>query len=95
MSPKQVDIVIPVLNEAHVLERFGADDEDVPVERADRHAEEHGADVVEVAELVYGKVGRKPLRWVLAEAGKIRILEPDSLREQLLESARKIIERNS
>jgi ATP phosphoribosyltransferase len=27
---------------------------------------ENGADVVEVAELVYGKVGRKPLRWVLA-----------------------------
>ena len=28
--------------------------------------EENGADVVEVAELVYGKVGRNPLRWVLA-----------------------------
>ena len=28
--------------------------------------QENGADVVEVAELVYGKVGRKPLRWVLA-----------------------------
>ena len=28
--------------------------------------EESGADVVEVEELVYGKVGRKPLRWVLA-----------------------------
>ena len=27
---------------------------------------ETGADVVEVAELVYGKVGRNPLRWVLA-----------------------------
>lgn len=27
---------------------------------------ENGADVVEIAELVYGKVGRKPLRWVLA-----------------------------
>lgn len=27
---------------------------------------ESGADVQEVAELVYGKVGRKPLRWVLA-----------------------------
>lgn len=27
---------------------------------------ETGADVVEVTELVYGKVGRKPLRWVLA-----------------------------
>lgn len=27
---------------------------------------ESGADVVEVAELVYGKVGRKPLRWVVA-----------------------------
>ncbi|MFW5893680.1 MAG: ATP phosphoribosyltransferase [Verrucomicrobiota bacterium] len=28
--------------------------------------QESGADVQEVAELVYGKVGRKPLRWVLA-----------------------------
>ena len=27
---------------------------------------ENDADVVEVAELVYGKVGRKPLRWVVA-----------------------------
>lgn len=27
---------------------------------------ETGADIVEVAELVYGKVGRRPLRWVLA-----------------------------
>ncbi len=27
---------------------------------------ETGADVAEIAELVYGKVGRKPLRWVLA-----------------------------
>ena len=27
---------------------------------------ETGADVVEVGELVYGKVGRKPVRWVLA-----------------------------
>jgi len=27
---------------------------------------ESGADVAEVCELVYGKVGRKPLRWVLA-----------------------------
>ena len=27
---------------------------------------ESGAEVVEVAELVYGKVGRRPLRWVLA-----------------------------
>lgn len=35
---------------------------------------ESGADVLEVAELVYGKVGRKPLRWVLAvpEASDIR-----------------------
>ena len=28
--------------------------------------QESGADVVEIAELVYGKVGRNPLRWVLA-----------------------------
>ena len=27
---------------------------------------ENSADVVEIAELVYGKVGRRPLRWVLA-----------------------------
>ena len=27
---------------------------------------ENGADVTEITELVYGKVGRKPLRWVLA-----------------------------
>jgi len=27
---------------------------------------ENGSDVVEIAELVYGKVGRNPLRWVLA-----------------------------
>lgn len=27
---------------------------------------ENGSDVEEVAELIYGKVGRKPLRWVLA-----------------------------
>jgi len=35
------------------------------------------------------------LRWVLGEAGKIRILEPDSLRQQLLDAARKVIERNA
>ena len=28
--------------------------------------QENGSDVVEAAELVYGKVGRNPLRWVLA-----------------------------
>ncbi|MDD2479707.1 MAG: ATP phosphoribosyltransferase, partial [Victivallaceae bacterium] len=28
--------------------------------------EENGSDVTEVCELVYGKVGRRPLRWVLA-----------------------------
>ncbi len=28
--------------------------------------QENGSDVIEVAELVYGKVGRNPLRWVLA-----------------------------
>ncbi len=28
--------------------------------------EENGADVVEVVELVYGKIGRNPLRWVVA-----------------------------
>ncbi len=28
--------------------------------------EENGSNVVEVAELIYGKIGRKPLRWVVA-----------------------------
>lgn len=36
--------------------------------------QENGSDVVEAAELVYGKVGRNPLRWVLAvpEGSSIR-----------------------
>ena len=40
---------------------------------------ESGADVVEITELVYGKVGRKPLRWVLAvpEGGSIQ--KPEDL----------------
>jgi ATP phosphoribosyltransferase len=38
---------------------------------------ESGAEVVEITELVYGKVGRKPLRWVLAvpENGPIQKIE--------------------
>ena len=39
--------------------------------------EESGADVLEVVELVYGKVGRRPLRWVLAvpESSKVRSIK--------------------
>lgn len=40
---------------------------------------ETGADVVEVEELVYGKVGRKPLRWVLAVPEDSDIQEPQDL----------------
>lgn len=40
---------------------------------------ETGADVVEVAELVYGKVGRKPLRWVVAVPDDSPIREPKDL----------------
>lgn len=41
--------------------------------------EESGADVVEAAELVYGKVGRKPLRWVLAVPEDSSIAAPQDL----------------
>ncbi len=40
---------------------------------------ENGADVVEIAELVYGKVGRKPLRWVLAVPNDSTIAGPKDL----------------
>ena len=40
---------------------------------------ENGADVVEIAELVYGKVGRKPLRWVLAVPNDSPITGPKDL----------------
>ena len=40
---------------------------------------ETGADVLEVAELVYGKVGRKPLRWVLAVPENSSIQGPQDL----------------
>ena len=40
---------------------------------------ETGADVVEVAELVYGKVGRNPLRWVLAVPNGSSIQGPEDL----------------
>ena len=40
---------------------------------------ETGADIAEITELVYGKVGRKPLKWVLAvpESGSIK--KPEDL----------------
>ena len=40
---------------------------------------ENGSDVVEIAELVYGKVGRKPLRWVLAVPNDSDIHGPKDL----------------
>ncbi|NOY75195.1 MAG: ATP phosphoribosyltransferase [Kiritimatiellaeota bacterium] len=40
---------------------------------------ENGSDVEEVAELVYGKVGRKPLRWVLAVPEGSEIKGPKDL----------------
>jgi ATP phosphoribosyltransferase len=40
---------------------------------------ESGADVVDVAELVYGKVGRTPLRWVLAVPEDSAITGPKDL----------------
>lgn len=41
--------------------------------------EENESDVVEIAELVYGKVGRKPLRWVLAVPKDSNIKKPEDL----------------
>ncbi|MEI7893490.1 MAG: ATP phosphoribosyltransferase [Myxococcales bacterium] len=41
--------------------------------------EESGARVVEVAELVYGKAGRSPLRWVVAVPEDSSIREPKDL----------------
>lgn len=46
--------------------------------------EENGSDVVEVAELVYGKVGRKPLRWVLAVPQGSDIKAPTDLEGKLI-----------
>jgi ATP phosphoribosyltransferase len=46
--------------------------------------EENGSDVVEVAELVYGKVGRKPLRWVLAVPESSDIKEAKDLEGKLI-----------
>ena len=40
---------------------------------------ENGLEVVEIAELVYGKVGRKPLRWVLAVPNNSDIKEAKDL----------------
>jgi ATP phosphoribosyltransferase len=46
--------------------------------------EENGSDVTEVAELVYGKVGRKPLRWVLAVPEGSDIKEAKDLEGKLI-----------
>jgi ATP phosphoribosyltransferase len=46
--------------------------------------QENGSDVVEVAELVYGKVGRKPLRWVLAVPENSSIKTPQDLEGKLI-----------
>lgn len=46
--------------------------------------QENGSDVIEVAELVYGKVGRKPLRWVLAVPEGSSIKKPQDLEGKLI-----------
>ncbi len=46
--------------------------------------EENGSDVVEIAELVYGKVGRNPLRWVLAVPEGSDIKEANDLEGKLI-----------
>lgn len=45
---------------------------------------ENGSDVHEAAELVYGKVGRQPLRWVLAVPEDSGIDTPDQLAGKLV-----------
>ena len=45
---------------------------------------ETGADVVEVSELVYGKVGRKPLRWVLAVPENGPVQQPEDLEGRII-----------
>ena len=40
---------------------------------------ESGAEVIEITELIYGKVGRKPLRWVLAVPEEGDIQKPEDL----------------
>lgn len=46
--------------------------------------QENGSDVIEVAELVYGKVGRKPLRWVLCVPEGSDIQGPKDLEGKLI-----------
>ena len=46
--------------------------------------QENGSDIVEVAELVYGKVGRKPLRWVLCVPEGSDIKGPKDLEGKLI-----------
>lgn len=41
--------------------------------------EENGSDVMEIAELIYGKVGRKPLKWVLAVPENSDVKKPGDL----------------
>jgi ATP phosphoribosyltransferase len=46
--------------------------------------EENGSDVAEICELVYGKIGRKPLRWVLAVPNSSSIAGPADLEGKLI-----------
>ncbi len=46
--------------------------------------EENGSDVTEICELVYGKTGRKPLRWVLAVPNDSGIAKPADLEGKLI-----------
>lgn len=53
--------------------------------------QENGDLLIELAPAIEHDI----IRWVLGEAGKIRVLEPEDLREKILDAGKKIIEANS
>lgn len=62
--------------------------------------QENGSDVVEVAELVYGKVGRNPLRWVLAvpedsDIKSVKDLEGKRISTEAVGMTKRYLEKNS
>ncbi len=61
--------------------------------------QENGSDVVEVADLVYGKVGRNPLRWVLAvpeDSGihSVKDLEGKKISTEAVGMTKRYLEKN-